>query len=138
MQKHVDLFNQSYQRAISPDFHGFFEKFYFKLINSDEKIASLFVNTDMERQIKMLMQSMTYLTSYSHTSEASDEFKFIAEMHGKDKLNVPTAYYDNWTECLMATLKEQDTKFNESIELAWRSRLSDGIEYMRSYCSDPD
>ncbi len=135
MENYRRSLNLSYQRAISPDFEGFFKHFYNKLINTDPQIAALFSNTDMDRQVKMLMQSMTHITSFAATMESNAEINKIATIHGKDKLNLPTEMYDTWLECLIDTVKEHDPEFNSQVETAWRIIMSPGLEYMKSFCS---
>lgn len=135
MENYHRLFNMSYQRAISPDFEGFFSHFYNKFINTDPQIAVLFSNTDMDRQAKILMESMTYMTSFAVTMEANAEINPIAISHGKDNMNIPTEFYDIWLECLISTVKEYDPEFNLQVETAWRVIMSPGLEYMKSFCS---
>jgi hemoglobin-like flavoprotein len=135
MKNYRRLLDMSYQRAISPDFELFFKRFYDNLINTDPQIAALFSNTDMDRQVKMLMQSMTLIISFAATMEADGEIYQLAIMHGKDKLNVPAEMYDIWLECLVDTVKECDPEFNSQVETAWRVVMSPGLEYMKSYCS---
>jgi hemoglobin-like flavoprotein len=135
MENYRKLFNISYQRTISPDFETFFKNFYDKLINTDPKIFALFSNTDMEQQVKMLMQSMTHITSYAATMEANEEINQIAKNHGKYKLNIPAETYDLWLECLVDTAREYDPEFNSHVETAWREVMSPGLKYMKSFCS---
>ncbi|OGT81672.1 MAG: hypothetical protein A3J35_07920 [Gammaproteobacteria bacterium RIFCSPLOWO2_02_FULL_52_10] len=130
-----NLFKVSYQRAVVPDFHGFFATFYNKLLARDPDITALFARTDMDRQVKMLMQSITHVTAFSATREPTDELNFIAGLHGKDKLNLPAAYYDIWLECLLETVSERDPRYDEQVNRAWRTMMTPGIEYMKSFCS---
>jgi len=135
MENYHRLFNMSYQRAISPDFEGFFSHFYDKFVNADPKIAAFFSNTDMDRQVRMLMQSMTYITSFAATMEANEEINQIALKHGQNNLDIPAEIYDVWLECLVDTAREHDPEFNPQVETAWRVVMSPGIEYMKSFCS---
>lgn len=89
----------------------------------------------MEQQIKMLMQSITHITSYAATMEDNIEINQIAKSHGKDKLNIPAEFYDLWLECLVDTAREHDPEFNPQVETAWRMVMSPGLEYMKSFCS---
>jgi hemoglobin-like flavoprotein len=134
MKKYRELFNNSYQRAISPDYHGFFERFYELLLHSDPKIEKLFEQTNMENQTKMLMQSMTYITSFGHELKPSEEMENIAVLHGKKKLNIPASYYDLWLNCMLLTVAERDPEYNTHVDTAWRVSMTPGIEYMKSFC----
>ena len=135
MVRYRKLLNISYQRAVSPDSEGFFKRFYEKL-NKDPQIAALFSKIDMDRQIKMLMQSMTLVTSFAATMETSEEMNHIAKIHGKNKLNLPANMYDIWVDCLVDTVKEYDPEFNSQIETAWRVVMAPGIAHMKSFCSN--
>ena len=134
MKDYRRLFDMSYQRAISPNYEIFFKHFYDKLISSDANIAVLFSNTDMDRQFKMLMQSMTHIISFAATMESNEEINRIAELHGKDNLKISTEIYDLWLECLIDTVREHDPEFDHQIETAWRVTMSPGLEYMKSFC----
>ena len=124
----------SYQRAISPNYEIFFRHFYDKLIGSEPNIAVLFSNTDMERQFKMLMQSMTHITSYASTLEANEEINRLAKLHGKDNLKITTDIYDLWLDCLIETVREYDPEYNHNVETAWIAIMSPGLKYMKSFC----
>ncbi len=129
------LLNMSYQRAISPNYESFFNRFYDNLISSNPEIAGLFSNTDMDRQYKMLMQSMTYITSFTEENESKEELSRIAEFHSKDNLSLSTDMYGLWLESLIKTVKEYDPEFNSQVEAAWRKIMLPGLEHMKSFCN---
>ena len=135
MKNYHNLFNNSYQRTISPDYHGFFKRFYELLVQSDPSIKKLFQHTDMERQTTMLMESMTYITSFGHELKPSKEIEYVALLHGKEKLNIPASYYDIWLDCLLRTVAERDPEYNTHVDTAWRVIMAAGIAYMKSFCS---
>ena len=130
-----NLFNLSYQRAVVPDFYSFFHSFYARLIDQTPVFADLFKHTDMDKQVKMLMQSITYVTSYSATHEPTEELTQIARLHGSDMLDLPAEYYDIWLDCLLHTVSERDPKFDDRVDEAWRFVMEPGIEYMKSFCT---
>lgn len=129
-----NLFHLSYQRAVVPDFYDFFNLFYEKFIDRETYIAQLFANTDMKKQVEMLMQSITFMTSFSATLEPTEELEYAARLHGKDRLNIPSDFYDIWLDCLLETVMEKDPEYNEQIDRAWRTVMAPGIEYFKSYC----
>ena len=135
MKAYRKLFNNSFQRAIAPDSHKFYERFFERLIAAHPEIAELFATTDMVRQREVFMQSMTYVMSFAATLKPSEEMKKIAKKHGKNKLNIPKDYYDIWLDCMIETVREFDPKFDDHIETSWRVMLVPGIEYMKSFCS---
>lgn len=124
----------SYQRAISPDYQGFFTRFYEKFTGSDPGVKQLFETVDMERQYQMLMASMTHMISFAPDQEPGAEMERMAMIHGKDRLAIPAHYYDLWLDSLIETLRERDPKFNDHIENAWKKVLMPGIDYMKSFC----
>lgn len=130
-----NLFNLSYQRAVVPDFYGFFDSFYNRLTAHSPAFSELFKDTDMDKQIKMLMQSITYVTSFSATLEPTEELDYIAGLHGRDRLDLPSEYYDIWLDCLLHTVMEKDPKYDEQVERAWRIVMAPGVEYMKSFCT---
>lgn len=130
-----NLFNLSYQRAVVPDFYGFFNTFYTKLIAQNRDIADLFKHTDMKKQVEMLIQSITYVTSYTANDEPDEELTMLARLHGSDKLDLPSAYYDIWLDCLLETVRERDPKYDDQVEKSWRTVMEPGIEYMKSFCT---
>lgn len=124
--------NISYQRAVAPDYDGFFSHFYKRLITADDQIAKLFENTDMDRQSEMLKQSMSYIISFASTLEVKEDMVNLALLHGRDNLNIPKVFYDIWLDSLIETVSERDPEFDAHIETAWRVVMAPGIEYMKS------
>ena len=134
MKRYRKHFNNSFQRAISPDARSFYRRFYEILISADPRIKDLFAKTDMDRQITMLMQSMTHIMTFSATLEPSDEIEKIAVAHGKNQLNITAEVYDIWFDSMIKTVEEIDPKFEGHIETSWRVLMAPGIEYMKSFC----
>jgi hemoglobin-like flavoprotein len=133
MKKYKDILNISYQRAVAPDYDGFFNRFYEILITADQQIAKLFKNTDMDRQSELLKQSMSYIISFASTLEVEEDMVNLALLHGRDNLNIPKAFYDTWLDSLIKTVSERDPKFDAQIETAWRVVMAPGLEYMKSF-----
>ena len=135
MKPYRKLFNNSFQRVIVPNPNRFYKHFYQKLVSADARIKELFATTDMNRQIEILTQSMTYMMSFSATLESNDEIEKVAELHGNDNLNILPEYYDIWLECMLQTVKEFDSKYDDHIETSWRVMMAPGLEYMKSFCN---
>jgi len=98
------ILKNSYQRAVIPDYAGFFNRFYQILLAADDEVAVLFANTDVERQSKMLMQSMTHILSFAHTLEADENMEKLALLHGRDRLNISKEFYSIWLDSLIKTV----------------------------------
>jgi len=133
MDKAHRLLNISYQRTISPDYRGFFERFYQIFSASEPRVKQLFAKTEMQRQYQMLMESMTYLISFARDQEPSEEMEKMAMIHGKTGLDFPVEFYDVWLESLIETIQERDPKFNSHVDKAWRKVLAPGIAFMKSF-----
>ncbi|RDE25044.1 globin [Motiliproteus coralliicola] len=126
------LFDQSFERCRArDDLEPFFESFYNRYLQTDQRVAEVFANTDMARQQKMLEKSFYRLLIFYATNSADDYIEQIAVLHNRHHLNITPDLYDLWLQALIETVSEYDTEFDDSIELAWRLVLSTGITYMK-------
>lgn len=131
------LFNESYERVIGlrgggPGRDRFFDRFYELFTDASEEVREKFANTDMERQRRMLRQSLAYLVNY-YASHNVDEFLLrIAVRHSRADLDIRPGLYDLWMEKLLETVAEFDRQFDEDVARGWRQVLAPGIAYMRS------
>lgn len=136
-----ELFNNSYERvsdwqatASSSDrSRAFFFRFYEIFTAKSPEIAQAFRNTDMERQVRMLRQSIVYLVNFYATNNAEDFLQRIARRHGRNDLNIAPYLYDLWLDALLETVAEFDPRYSGQTEAAWRQVLSPGIEFMKSF-----
>lgn len=128
-----ELFNDSYARILirSKNSQDFFDIFYQKFISASPVVAEKFKHTDMNIQKKMLKKSFTYLLNLYITRKCSNFLDKVAEKHSKSQHDIHAELYDLWLDCLIDTVKELDPKFNNDVELSWRSALSIGITYMK-------
>jgi hemoglobin-like flavoprotein len=129
-----NLFNRSFQRAISPNTYGFYKLFFQKLNAEDPQIASLFSNTDSDQFVKMLIQSIDSIMSYSATQKANKELQRIAKLHGREQLDLPARFYDIWLDCILETVKELDQQYDKQTETSWRILMKPGLTYLKSFC----
>ncbi len=125
------LFNDSFERA-SVHSDEFYEAFYTCFMNKSEVIDAAFSGVDMQRQKKMLKESILFMISFSSTRVAEEFLLNTAKVH-KDRLDLTDEMYALWMESLMETLQQFDRKFNAKTELAWRIMLAPGIEFMKFY-----
>ena len=129
------LFHDSYLRCVVSDQDGFFKRFYQLFMAADPEISKMFANTNMERQISLLQESLLHMIDFSNSKVANERMHQIATYHGSGKLNIPMRMFDLWMDRLIATVRERDTRFNSHIEMAWRVCLAPGIAFMKSHCS---
>ncbi|MEH6625832.1 MAG: globin [Motiliproteus sp.] len=127
------IFDESYERVlkIQQDNKSFFEAFYQRFIDTDDRISAHFKNTDMEKQQRMLEKSFYRLVVFYATNYADDYLEQIAIRHSKVALNVLPEFYDIWLDVLISTVADYDPHYDENIELSWRLVLSTGITYMK-------
>ncbi len=109
----------------------FFESFYYRYLNTDPRIASIFRNTDIQHQQKMLEKSFYRLLTFYATNNSDDYMESIASSHSRQHHNIAPELYDLWLDTLLETVEQFDPLFDDTIELAWRLILSSGITYMK-------
>ena len=134
MINHTEVFNDSYARVLNRDIENklFFSIFYEKFTSASPEVMSKFSNTDMDKQHKMLKRSLFYMLNYFVNREETDYMKRIADVHCRHKKNIPPPLYDFWLNSLLAAVEDLDPKYDRDVELAWKTVMAPGIEYMKS------
>jgi hemoglobin-like flavoprotein len=129
------LFNDSYERVMRrPDEKNeeFFTAFYKLLITTSSDAASRFRNTDMAAQVRMLQASVAVLLAFYGSGRQDAYLVKLAERHSKRGADIPPELYSVWLDCLIATVRRFDPKFNDGVATAWRVVFSKGVEFMTS------
>ena len=129
------LFHDSYLRCVVSDQDGFFRRFYQLFIAADPEISKMFSNTNMDRQISLLQESLLHMIDFSNSKVANERMRQVAIYHGSTEMNIPVHMFDLWMDRLVATVREHDTRFNAHIEMAWRVSLAPGIAFIKAHCS---
>jgi hemoglobin-like flavoprotein len=114
---------------------GFLDAFYERFISSSEEIRDKFKNTDMQRQVRMLEDSLFVVANAVQGEEGSPargDLPRIAARHSRHDLDIRPELYDIFLDCLMATVRTHDTQFSAEVEAAWRETMAFGIDYMRA------
>lgn len=127
------LFRESYKRILggtTSQENEFFDAFYEAFIASSPLIAEKFQGVDMAAQKTMLKQSLIHLVNLYATRQIPEPLIDIARKHGKTGADIPPQLYQSWMECLVATARTFDPRFNDDTELAWRLVCSQGIALM--------
>jgi hemoglobin-like flavoprotein len=128
----VDLFLASLKRCLAqPDF---LKSFYDRFFASSDEVREKFRNTDMQRQARMLEDSLFVIAVAVQGAEGSlarGDLPRIAARHSSKDLDVRPELYDAWRECLLETVRSTDPGFGPQIELSWRAVLAFGVQYMR-------
>jgi hemoglobin-like flavoprotein len=124
-----DSFNRCKERD------GLFERFYEIFIETSDEAKEKFKNTDMKKQVEMLMHSF-YTIQLAPT--IGDNLKELAVVHGKKGMNISPELYDVWLDCLMQAVMEFDPEMSFEVDAAWRRLMQPGIEYMKNHSGAED
>jgi len=130
-----NIFHDSYLRCVVSDQDSFFKRFYELFTAADRGVSQVFANTNMERQVSMLQESLLYMIDFANSKTASARMQRIAAYHGSNELGVPSHLFDLWVDCLVSTVRERDEQFEPDVEVAWRVFLAPGIAFVKSHCS---
>ena len=106
----------------------FFAEFYSRFLKAGS-VREMFTNTDMDKQISMMKQSLYNLVAFYVTNSPSPELERLAALHAK--LGVGPEMFDDWLEALIDTVAAKDYLADNETLLAWCWALSPGVTYMR-------
>jgi len=137
MDNYVDVFRASLKRCLASE--DFLRQFYHRLLASSEEIRQKFENTDLDRQARILEDSLYIMTVAAQSAQPSaevspawTEMSRLARLHDRDHLDIRPGLYDLWLHCLLEAARANDPEFTPEIEEDWRKTLEIGIEYLRS------
>jgi hemoglobin-like flavoprotein len=138
MEDPIGAFRASLQRCLKSE--DFLRHFYHRLMASSEEVRQKFEHTDLDRQARVLEDSLYILTvaaqstrSGEEVSPAWTEMGRLATMHDRNHLDIRPGLYDLWLHCLLDAARGSDPEFTPELEEAWQSTLKIGIEYLRSH-----
>lgn len=100
--------------------NDFWQTFYFRFVQSNVEIETLFKDTDMESQYKMLSQSVSYimLNSNSDSAHTANHMTELIELHN-GKLKIPKGHFIFWKECFLSTLRDFDPDYDDVVAHQW-------------------
>ena len=127
------VFTDSYKRVLGGSMsqeNDFFDDFYDRFIASSPLVARKFEKTDMAFQKRMLKQSIILLLNLFATKRIPDGLTEIARKHSRKASDIAPELYQNWLDCLIATVRKHDPRISDDVELAWRMVCSQGIAFM--------
>lgn len=129
IERAVEYFEPSLGRCFEAgDFMG---AFYERLLGASEVVREKFARTDIDRQ-KHVLRTSLYLMSRAclGVEEGLEHLASVARTHSRRHLDIAPSLYELWLDTLVATARDHDPEFSESIEAAWRKLLGCGIERM--------
>ena len=83
-------------------------------------------------RIRWTIISKLMSLSNNDSEEAAAYFERIGTVHGRSAHNIGPELYDLWMTCLLQTVEECDSRYDPSVDNAWREILSGGIKIMQS------
>ena len=127
----IELFNDSLQRCTTRP--GFLERFYEIFAASSEEVAEKFKRTNFQKQAILLKASLYLMVLAAWKKpEGHAHLERIAQLHGRNGLDIRPELYDLWFDCLLRTVKEYDRGFNARTKRAWHTMMQSGIKFMKS------
>ena len=101
-----DVFLASVNRCLAEP--GFIAGFYERFLRSSPEVREKFQHTDMERQFRMLADSLYVVANAVQGEEGSiarGDLPRLAKRHSREGLDVGPHLYALWSDCLVATAK---------------------------------
>jgi hemoglobin-like flavoprotein len=135
MNELAGIFKDSYERVMYGTDNSrseFFTAFYKLFVATSDEAASKFKNTDMAAQVRMLQSSVAYLLNFFIKNREDEYLVQVAERHSKRGVDIRPELYSVWLDCLIETVRQFDSKFNDDVAAVWRAVFSKGIEFMTS------
>jgi hemoglobin-like flavoprotein len=127
----IELFNDSLQRCTTRP--GFLERFYEIFTASSEEVAEKFKRTNFQKQAILLKASLYLMVLAAWKKpEGHAHLERIAQLHGRNGLDIPPEFYDLWLDCLLRAVKEYDRRFDARTKRAWHNMMQSGIKFMKS------
>jgi hemoglobin-like flavoprotein len=126
-----DVFLASLNRCLAEP--GFVAGFYERFLGSSREVREKFRGTNMERQFRVLADSLYIVANAVQGEEGSvarSELPRLAERHDRHHMDVGPHLYGHWTDCLIATAKATDPQFDDVVEAAWRETLAFGVRFL--------
>jgi len=131
-EKTLELFNDSFESCVHHP--GFLERFYEIFVNASPEVRDKFKNTDLEKQVRMIKQSLLLLTmACLGTKEIDEELARLGQKHGRDGLKIGAHLYELWLDCLLQAVSEFDPKWSDAVGNSWRKMFDAFIFAMKSY-----
>ncbi len=107
----------------------FGETFYEHFLKSSPEVPKHFAATNLERQRKVLRDSVYLMASHDVASEEMRlKLDSLGTTHGRDCRDIHPALYEHWLDSVCATVKALDPEWSVELERKWRVRMRPGMQ----------
>ena len=130
----IDSIKKSYDRCLNS--HGnnkkFFVRFYEVFLESDPEIRSMFLQTNIMKQVNALKNGISTVIMYAGNDDSmtSQGLESIRRTHSSDTLKVKARHYKIWEDSLITVLYEYDNEFTEILEKDWRALIQQTVDIL--------
>ena len=129
------VFQESLERCLGGK--GFVLRFYERLRESSPEAAEKFASTSWPIQKRKLTASLYMAMLLADDSpEGRAHFDRIAQLHGKEALDIRPDLYGVWIDTILESVAEFDPNYDDEIERVWRTLLQPAADYMKARYSD--
>lgn len=115
------------------DAGGFLAAFYRSFLAQDPEIAAKFGNTDFQKQVDVLKNSLIMILmmrTHGDVPEYAGMLETVAERHNRQNLDISPHLYVVWFETLLSTVEAFDPQYDDEVREAWKDVLRHGIKFM--------
>lgn len=128
-----ETFDASFRRVLGEGaYHpGFTARFYEHFLSASDEVAGRFSGTDMSRQKTMLHDSLLSLVDFNRSRRLTEQMARLSRVHSRSGQDIPAHLYTLWLDALLATVREFDPEFSDTVDVAWRLSLAPGIAYLQ-------
>ena len=112
---------------------GFYNTFYDVFLTQSPEIPPLFAKTDFKKQKQILKATAALLVRHKfQEAEVGAALQKVGKTHSRDGYNINPDLYPLWLDSLCETVRQYDPECTPELELQWRTRMQEGIDYIVS------
>ncbi len=123
-----DAVFQSYGRCCASE--HFFEDFYRVFQGKSDEVRSVFVNTDMDEQRRLLRAGIMWLIMVARGA-SDNKLAHLGKTHNREGYNIQPYLYEYWLEALLETVAKHDKQHSDDLGRHWRTVLQPSIDKIR-------
>ena len=122
-----DSVRQSFDRCEATG--DFAERFYEAFLHAAPDVASLFAQTDFEKQRKLLRGTVYIMVTRTvDDPTARETLGKIGRSHSRSGLDIRPELYEVWLDSVCEAVQLLDPEATPDLDAAWREQLRPGID----------